>query len=189
MPLERATEIPTIDVVLVTFIPNDGTQQEYGFDTASQISVAVQTDVVDAVRLVIKGQLKAQKLETSTITGNQITLTDNVFTPEVVLMLQGGTITYDTLDPTKIIGYTPPVAGSTDKGMVFTLNAYSAQYDASGQIVQYERIEYPNCQGTPVSINSQDNVFRAPEYVINSAPTRGQAPYDITYIDTLPTLP
>lgn len=189
MPLERATEIPTIDVVLVTFTPNDGTSQEYGIDTASQIGVAIQTDVVDATRLVIKGKLKAQKLEVTTITGNQITLTDNVFTPEIVLMLQGGTITYDTVIPTKIVGYTPPVAGSGDKGLVFTLNAYSAQYDASGQIVQYEKIEYPNCQGTPVTINSQDNVFRAPEYVINSAPTQGQAPYDITYIDTLPVLP
>ena len=89
---------------------------------------------------------------------------------------------------TKIVGYTPPVAGSADKGEVFKLNAYSAQYDASGQIVQYEKITYPNCQGVPVAFGSEDGVFRAPEYTINSAPKTGEAPYEINYVAALPVL-
>ena len=138
--------------------------------------------------MVVKGILRAQKPKTSTITGNEITLTDNVFNPELVLILQGGTIKYDRETTTKIIGYTPPVAGSADKGKVFKLNAYSAQYDASGQIVQYEKITYPNCQGVPVAFGSEDGVFRAPEYTINSAPKTGEAPYDISYVAALPEL-
>lgn len=178
-------EIATIDCNLVTIETEDG---EFGFDTASNIAVEVQLDEVEAVRLVIKGMLKAQKPAVTTITGNQITLTDNVFNPELVLVLQGGEIIYDDEDPTKIIGYNPPVAGSKDKGEVFKLNAYTAQYDASGQIVQYEKISYPNCKGTPVAFNSEDGVFRAPEYVINSAPNQGEPPYKITYVDELPEL-
>lgn len=178
--------IPTIDVSLVTIEPTSGT--EFGFDTASQISVEPQINEEDSVQLVIKGILRAQKLGQSTLTGNQITLTDNVFNPELVLVLQGGTITYDSTDPNKIISYAPPVAGSADKGEVFTTNAYTAQYDASGQIVNYEKIAYPNCQGTPVAFSSEDGAFRAPEYVINSAPKDGEAPYTISYVDTLPVL-
>ena len=47
-------------------------------------------------------------------------------------------------------------------------------------------ITYPNCQGTPFGINSEDNVFRLPEYTIYSAPKTGQAPYNMSYVDTLP---
>ena len=143
----------------------------------------------EAVKLIVKGILRAQKPGTKTLTGNEITLTDNVFNPELVKILQGGTITYDTTDTKKVVSYTPPVAGSTtDKGEIFKLNCYSAQYDASGQIVQYEKITYPNCQGSPVAFGSEDGVFRAPEYVINSAPKQGEAPYAITYVASLPTL-
>lgn len=188
-------EIATIDVSLVT-IEVDG--NEFGFDTASSIEVEPQINEEDAITLVVKGILRAQKPAVSTITGNQITLTDNVFNPELVQVLQGGKIKYwtsaehttegDTDAGFGISSYTPPVAGSADKGKVFKLNAYSANYDASGQIVQYEKITYPNCQGTPVALNSEDGAFRAPEYTINSAPKSNEAPYVITYVDELPEL-
>lgn len=194
-PKKSKAEIATIDVSLVT-IEVDGT--EFGFDTASSIEVEPQINEEDAITLVVKGILRAQKPAVSTITGNQITLTDNVFNPELVQVLQGGTIKYwtsaehttegDTDAGFGISSYTPPVAGSADKGKVFKLNAYSANYDASGQIVQYEKITYPNCQGTPVALSSEDGAFRAPEYTINSAPKSNEAPYVITYVDELPTL-
>lgn len=178
-------EIATIDCCLVTIETADG---EFGFDTASKIAVEPQLEEQEAVKLVVKGILRAQKPKQVTITGHEITLTDNVFIPELVLILQGGTVKYDPENPEKIIGYTPPVAGSTDKGEVFKLNAYSAQYNAAGQIVQYEKIQYPNCTGAPVAFGSEDGVFRAPEYVITSAPDTGEAPYDIDYVEALPTL-
>lgn len=188
-------EIATIDVSLVT-IEVDG--NEFGFDTASSIEVEPQINEEDAITLVVKGILRAQKPAVSTITGNQITLTDNVFNPELVQVLQGGKIKYWTSEEHTTEGdadagfgissYTPPVAGSADKGKVFKLNAYSANYDASGQIVQYEKITYPNCQGTPVALSSEDGTFRAPEYTINSAPKSNEAPYVITYVDELPEL-
>lgn len=178
-------EIATIDCCLVTIETSDG---EFGFDTSNKIEVEPQIEEEDAVKLVVKGILRAQKPKTSTVTGNEITLSDNVFNPELVLVLQGGEILYDTVDAKKIIGYNPPAAGSSDKGEVFKLNAYSAQYDASGQIVQYEKITYPNCQGQPVAFGSEDGAFRAPEYTITSAPKTGERPYEIRYVDALPTL-
>ena len=178
-------EIPTIDCCLVTIETVDG---EFGFETANKIEVEPQIEETDAIKLIIKGKLKAQKPKETTITGNEITLTDNVFNPELVMVLQGGTINYDNVETTKIIGYTPPVAGSADKGKVFKLNAYSAQYDAAGLIVNYEKITYPNCQGVPVAFGSEDGVFRAPEYTINSSPKTGEAPYVISYVDALPAL-
>lgn len=185
MPKKSKAEIATIDCALITIETKDG---EFGFETASKIAVEPQIETTDAVKLIIKGKLKAQKPEQSTITGNKIILTDNVFNPELVLVLQGGVIKYDAENPKKITGYTPPVSGSNDKGEVFKLNAYSAQYDAAGLIVNYEKITYPNCQGIPVAFGAEDGVFRSSEYTVNSAPKTGEAPYDINYVDALPEL-
>lgn len=184
-PKKSKAEIATIDVCLVT-IEVEGA--EFGFDTSNKIDVQPQVEEQDAVKLVIKGVLKAQKPKTSTITGHEITLTDNVFNPQLVETMQGGTATYDSEGTGALTGYTPPVAGSKETGKVFKLNAYSAQYDASGQIVNYEKITYPNCKGQPVAFSSEDGVFRAPEYTIISAPNNGEAPYAITYVETLPVL-
>ena len=178
-------EIATIDCCLVTIETEDG---EFGFDTSNKVAVEPQIEEEEAVKLVVKGILRAQKPSTKTLTGNKITLSDNVFNPELVLVLQGGTIKYDSENQDKIIGYTPPVAGSSDKGEVFKLNCYSAQYDAAGTIAQYEKITYPNCKGSPVAFGSEDGVFRAPEYSIDSAPKTGEAPYEISYVSTLPVL-
>lgn len=179
-------EIATIDTNLITIELKDG--REFGFDTANKLEVEPQIEEEDAVKLVVKGILRAQKPKTSTITGHELTLTDNVFNPELVLVLQGGEIVYDPENPDEIVGYNPPVAGSGDKGEVFTLNAYTAQYDASGQIVKYEKMSYPNCQGVPVAFGSEDGAFRAPEYTVNSAPRTGEPPYRLTYVKSLPIL-
>ena len=178
-------EVATIDCSLITIETSSG---EFGFYTANKIEVDPQIEEEDAVKLVVKGVLRAQKSKTSTITGHELTLTDNVFNPELVLILQGGEIVYDPENAEEIVGYNPPVAGSSDKGEVFKLNAYTAQYNASGQIVKYEKISYPNCQGIPVAFGSEDGAFRAPEYTINSAPNTGESPYNITYVKALPAL-
>ena len=182
----RMHEIPTIDCELITIKPA-GSSDEYALNTASKIQIDIQTETQDAVKLIIKGVLKAQKHKQVTVTGNQLTLTDNVFTPELVKMLQGGTITYDSTTGA-ITGYAPPVVGSDETLPIFELNAYSAQYNAAGTIVQYEKITYPNCQGNPISMSSEDNVFRVNEYVIDSAPNTGESPYTISYVSTLPTV-
>lgn len=179
-------EIATIDCNLITIELSDG--REFGFDTANKLAVEPQIEEEDAVKLVVKGILRAQKPKTSTITGHALTLTDNVFNPELVLVLQGGEIVYDPNNPDEIVGYNPPVAGSNDKGETFTTNAYTAQYDASGQIVKYEKMSYPNCKGVPVAFGSEDGAFRAPEYTINSAPKTGEPPYSLTYVKSLPML-
>ena len=194
---KQGHEIPTIDIVLFTVTPATS-GIEIGLQTASKLAVNPQTETQDAVKLVVKGALLAQKPAETTITGNTLVLTDNVFIPELVKILQGGTIKYWTTtdkttegDEDKGFGvsrYTPPVAGSREKGEVFVSKAYSAIYNAAGVVTGYECISYPNCQGIPVSFSSEDGVFRAPEYTINSAPDKGQAPYEITYLKELPTL-
>lgn len=179
MGVKKGKEIATIDVALVT-ISVDGEEDELGIQTSSKVAAEVQTETQDAVKLVVDGRLIAQKGQKVTITGVNLTLTDNTFNPELAMILQGGTIETDT--DGNITKYTPPVSGSDDKGKVFTTNLYSAIYDAAGLITGYERTAYPNCQGQPFALGAENNVFRVADYTITSAPKKGQPPYEISYI-------
>ena len=196
--IKRAEAIATIDVALLVITTEETTPRTFCLDTASKIGIESQLETKDAIKLIIKGALKAQKGKVVTLTGTTITLTDNVFTPELVQVLQGGTIKYwsdasHTEEQTTDAGfgissYTPPVAGVREENTFFTLKAYSAVYNAAAQITKYECVEYPHCYGDPVAFESEDDVFRAPEYTINSSPDTNEPPYKITYVDELPEI-
>lgn len=258
----KGNEVATIDVALVTVEDKDG--NIYGLQTSNKVDVNPVTETNDAIKLIVKGVLIAQKPQKVTVTGNTIVLTDNVFNAQLVQILQGGTIKYSkkytsasasiasgahyievgeddeieylsfnmasgvtgsveyndvtgvlevvtaegrqrkaytvsatepesgseisvtaAADETRIRSYTPPV-NQSESGDPFTLACYSAIYNAAGLIEGYEKIVYPNCQGVPISMSSEDDVFRAPEYTINSAPNTGEPPYKITYVPRLP---
>lgn len=185
MSVVKGNEVATIDVVLVTVQSYEAGADEIALDTSNKIDVTAATETEDAVKLIVKGRLIAQKPPVTTITGNTIVLTDNVFNDKLVKMLQGGTIKYNAITGA-FEGYTPPAAGSNDKGEVFKLNAYSAIYNAAGILTGYEKITYPNCQGTPIAFSSEDGTFRASDYTINSAPANGEPPYDMSIVDSLP---
>ena len=82
---KKAVGIPTIDVSLVVVrTGTEDTGMEIAVDTANKIGVEPQTETTDAVKLVKLGRSLAQKPAESTITGHQITLSDNVFIQELV---------------------------------------------------------------------------------------------------------
>lgn len=183
--MKKGTEVATIDCELVTIKPYTAGSEEIGVKTANKIEVTIGTETTDSVKLIVKKRLIAQKPQETTVTGNTIVLTDNVFNADLVKILQGGIIKYAE-DGTTYAGYTPPVAGSDDVGEVFELSAYSAIYGADALIKGYEKITYPNCQGVPIGLSSEDGVFRVIEYTIISAPAEGEPPYDMDIVQTLP---
>lgn len=185
---KRLEGIPTIDVALVVLrtFQDEGNTTEYAIDTATSVGVEPQIEETDAIRLIKDGRLLAQKPAKSTITGNQITLTDNVFIPEVAKIIQGGEVSQTEESLPK---YTPPASGSGETGEIFELDMYSAVYNTAGIITQYEKITYPNCQGQPFALSTEDDTFRAPEIVIDSMPATGEAPFTIEYVKALPVFP
>ncbi len=189
MAFKRGHEIAAIDVELITLVttpPNGGTPIELGLKTATQIDLDPQIETTDAIKLIIKGLLRAQKRERSTLTGNTITVHDNVFNPQLMQIIQGGEITYD--EDGEFLSYAPPIVGEDYSPVPFKLCIYTAVYDEAGIVSHYMRYDYPNCTGVPVAMSVQDDVFVAPEYTIISAPGSGERAYVMTKVQTLPEL-
>ena len=144
MALKKGNEVATIDVAMVTLKTLGASVRELALDTSNKVEVTPSTETTDAVKNIVKGKLIAQKPATTTLTGNAITLTDNVFNAELVQILQGGEIKYwadsahSTMGDTDlgygVARYTPPLVGSDDKGEIFELCLYSAIYNAAGVI-------------------------------------------------------
>ena len=173
-------QIPTIHTTLVVIETADG--RRYGFDTATQVSIEKREEVTDGIVLNPKAILRAQVLEQVTPTGHELTLTDNILSPELMQIFEGGVLQYSPTDPSKIIGYRSPVVGSSVAKEKFTLYVYSSIYDASGEISGYERATYLGCEGRGVVLDSEDGAFRVPEYTVISAPNVGQSTIIVDWI-------
>ena len=183
---KKGTEAAMIDCCMIVVTTEEDNPRSIAVTSDTAIAVEAQYDTREAVRLVIKDILKAQKPERRIPVGHTITLTDNLTILEMIEILQGGTITRG--EGGKITGYTPPPIGEKYMPVKFKLDVYTSQIDEGGNTVQYEKISYPGCQGSPVALGAEDNVFRVNTYTINSAPKNGEAPYTLEYVDELPTV-
>ena len=182
----KGTEMAVIDCCMIVLTTEDESKS-FGVTSSVKLGVEPQIETTNPVKLIIKGVLKAQKKGKNTITGHQLTLTDNLTILEILEFVQGGTLTRDP-ETHKITGYKPPVVGEEYTPTKFKLEAYAAQMDEGGNVIQYEKTTYPGCTGQPVGLSSEDDVFRVNEYTIDSAPGNGEAPYEISYVDELPVL-
>lgn len=186
MANKKVTKMALIDVEMVELVANNVEQDTYRWKTASNLDAELQISEGEAVELICNGQLIAQKRAKDVVTGSTLTVSDNVFAPEIVKFIQGGEFEVD--EHGNFVSYTAPVAGEEVKLDKFDFNIYTAQRDVAGDIVSYIKVGFPNCSGKPVNIKLENGAFFAPEYTIISAPSTGDAPYTITAVEELPTL-
>lgn len=182
--IRKPDEIATIDAAMIVLTPEDGEEDAIGITTNTEVATEVQTETTDANKLIIKGELKAQKKEKRTVTGIKITLTDNMTVLELAQVVQGGTILRD--ETGKITKYTPPIIGSKEEQKKYTVEVYSACMDSSGDVTGYEKIKYLHCTGEPFAYNAKDDEWRSAQYVLTSLPKKGEPPYDQEIVDALP---
>lgn len=182
--IRKPEEAATIDASLIV-LTSESTGDAIGITTNTEVATEIQTETTEANKLIIKGILKAQKKEKQTLTGIQLTLTDNMTVLELAKAVQGGEIVYD--ENGKVLRYTPPIVGEeAAESEKYTVDVYTAVMDSSGEVVKYEKTTYFHCTGQPFAYNAKDDEWRSAQYVLMSLPKKGEPPYDINYVDDLP---
>ena len=185
MASKRVEQLAFVDVLAVELIKHNVTQDTLRFKTSSAVDAELNVVEGEANQLIVNNVLIAQKKAVDTVTGATIKMKDNVFSPQVISLLQGGTFTVD--GDGNFTGYEAPKAGEEYTPETFDFAMYTAQRDQSGAIKQYAKILFPNCQGKVVQIALEENTFFAPEYSMVSTPNNGQSPYTITTMASLPS--
>lgn len=186
MANKKVTKMALIDVEMVEIVAHDLDQNTFRWQTASNLDAELNITEGEATELIVNGRLIAQKRAKDVLTGATLTVTDNVFAPEIVEFIQGGEFVKDENGEFK--SYIAPLAGDEIKPVKFDFNVYTAQRDVAGDIVSYIKVSFGNCTGKPVNIKLENGAFFAPEYTIVSAPSAGEAPYIIEAVEELPTL-
>ena len=184
--IRRPEEVATIDASLIVLTRENGDGDAFGITTNTEVATEVQTETTDANKLIIKGVLKAQKKEKQTLTGIQITLTDNMTVLDLARAVQGGKILRD--EQGKIIKYVPPIVGEEEEQEKYTVEVYTACMDSSGEILKYEKTTYKHCTGQPFAYNAKDDEWRSAQYVLLCLPKQGEPPYELDYVDELPEI-
>ncbi len=182
--MENVIQKALTGVALVVLTDKNG--KNYSFSTATKANAKVLIEAGKKSELIIKGVLKAQKKFDSTIKGVDVEFRDNMFLPEVVALLQGGTVVKD--ENGKFLSYTPVVAGAAPNLDSFAVDIYTEETDTSGEVLGYVKLSLPNGKGEPVELGFEDDKFFSAKYVIKTYPATGMPPYIIETVDELPVV-
>lgn len=177
---------PIVNVVRVEAKVTEGENTTtYVWETASKISSTLSINEGQETVLRYKDTIAATNRTEDIAYGIELGLTDNVLQPEVLALIDGGTITTDSTSK-KVTKYTAPIVGKPVVRKKFDLSIYSEEKDVDNNPVGYAKFTYLNCKGKPVNYNLEDGVFMAPEMTIISRPPSGSSPYEIEFLDELP---
>lgn len=161
------------------------------FDTGSEAVYSATVSEGTETILRSKNRIVATDRTEDIQYGSDITLKDLVMQPEVLSIVDGGTLATTSTGEgstlvTTITGYTPPVVGVPVNRTKFTTKIYAEEKDIDGEVTGYSVFSFPGCKGKPVSFTFKDGEFMAPEYTMFSRPKKGNAPYAIDFVTELP---
>lgn len=184
MAVEKLTSIPLTDVSMAEIITTTGAKT-YQFETASEVGTEEVVSEGEEQTLKIKGKIWANKKAEDTTLGYDLTLKNNVFIPEVVKVLNGGTITTAS-EGGAFQKYEAPAMGEKVVKEKFSLSFYSEEVAPDGPTGRYAKITFPSCMGAKCPISMKDGEYFASEIIIKSRPANGERPYTIEMVESLP---
>lgn len=180
------TQLPLTDVKKTQIITKESSPRTFTFDTADEVNTKEIVQEGKDRPLQIKDRIVANVPAENVLLGYDLDFKDNVFCPELLHVMQGGTLTYDTEDPTKFISYEPPAIGTSVTKIKFDVITYSAEVDTDGETGRYVKMTWHNGRGNSVPISLKDGEYYANTYTINCRPAQGQTPYKMEIVDALP---
>lgn len=176
-----AEQFALCDVVMTQIKVSGGTT--HSFATADEISCEPVIEEGESKNLTIKNKLIASKQTPDMVLGHDITCKDNVFTPELLADIQGGTVSKQTERFSK---YTAPNVGAMPTTKVFDFIAYVEIVGDDGATGEYLKYTFSNCKGSFISPNFKDGEYYANEYTIKSRPALNTSLYTVDLVTELP---
>ncbi|MFL0197274.1 Ig-like domain-containing protein [Clostridium sp. WILCCON 0269] len=173
-----STESMPIANIALGEIINENTGESFTFDTAEKCEAKPDLSKGKEDVLRVKNRIIAINRTEDICIGYNIKLTDNTFSPEVMALVDGGTVTST--------GYEGAEVGKAVNKVPYTLNLYTEQKDYDSSTSKYVKFSFKHNKGTPVEFKFEDGKFYVPEFESTSRPKKGEKPVYIEYVDTLP---
>ncbi|CAM3004777.1 hypothetical protein HAHI6034_10875 [Hathewaya histolytica] len=152
--------------------------------------IGLEPEINEGEKKVLRDATKilAQAKEEDLLEGMGLKLSTVKFPAEVIPMIQGGTLRYDSSEPKKIVGYdAPTMAEGVKNKKYFRLKAYVENYEGD-DVANYVVFTFWKCKGKPVKIDLKKDFF-APEFEIRATENTKikKSVYSFDYVKTLPS--
>jgi hypothetical protein len=182
--------LPIANIKRAVITTEETTPVVYSFETASVAEVEPDISEGEESILRVKNTILATNKTEDIVIGYSITITDNVFNPELFALVDGGVVTYQTPEDetSGFDSYSAPVAGVLVNRQLFTLDVYSENKDQSGETIGYIKFSFKHCKGKPLSYSITDGEFQVPEMAIQSRPANGESPATYAAVTELPEI-
>ena len=168
------------DFVMTQIKVNGG--DTHSFATADEIACEPVIEEGETKSLTIKNKLVASKQTPDMVLGHDITCKDNVFTPNLLADIQGGTVS----EGGTFKKYTAPNVGAMPNTKSFDFIVYVEVVGDDGATGEYLKYTFPNCKGSFISPNFKDGEYYANEYTIKSRPALNTSLYTVDLVNELP---
>jgi len=175
-----------VNIVKAQIVTEEETPVTFEFETANDASVDPEVDEGEEQILRVKNKIIATNKTEDIAYGYELVLTDNTLIPEVLAIVDGGSLRFDEVETEQVLGYDGPVSGLTVSRTLFTLNLFTEEKDADGDTLQYAKLSFMHCKGKPVSWALKDGEFFVPEFTITARPKTGEKAITVDFMDTLP---
>ena len=166
-------------------IIDEESQTVYSFNTASEASIKPYVSEGEEKIHRVKNTILATLRYEDILLGYEIKLVNNTFCPELLSLIDGGTVTYD--DEEKFASYTSPVveakASTTRKNLTVCL--YTEELDCDGETMGYFKFTFRHAKGKPVEYTIKDGEFIVPELTLRSRAKTGESCVSVDSLKTL----
>lgn len=155
----------------------------YEFSTASEASIkpfaSEGTEKIHRVKNTILGTIRYEDI----LLGYEIKLVNNTFCPELLALVDGGTVTSDEDGAFK--SYSSPVVGQVTERKSLTVNLYTQEVDCDGEAVEYIKFTFKHAKGKPVEYTIKDGEFFVPELTLRSRAKTGESSAEVAAVKTV----
>lgn len=183
MAVEQLNEKPIVNIVRTEIVTEEEAPKTFRFDSADEATYSPVISQGKENVLRVKNQILAIDKTEDIQYGSDINLKQVTFVPEILAIIDGGTLTKQS---EKVTGYNPPVIGTAVNRTPFTLKIYTEEKDADGDTLSYLCFSFKGCKGKPASFTFKDGEFITPQYTASSRVKKGQKPYELTFMEQLP---
>lgn len=180
-------QLPLTDVEMVQVVTKESQPRIFTFDTSDEVTTEEIVEEGKDRPLQIKNKIVANVPAEDLVLGYDLKFKDNVMCPELLHVMQGGTLTYET-EGGAFKSYEPPAIGTTRNKVALDVITYTAEVSTDGKTGRYLKITWSNGKGSSVPISLKDGEYYSNEYTVKCRPAKGQAPYKMEVVDELPSL-
>lgn len=173
--------------VLANIVRAEITEEESGdkyvFTTSSEASIkpftSEGTEKIHRVKNTILGTIRYEDI----LLGYEIKLVNNTFCPELLALVDGGTVTADEDGTFK--SYASPVVGQVTERKNLTVSLYTQEVDCDGGTVEYIKFTFKHAKGKPVEYSIKDGEFFVPELTLRSRAKTGESSAEVAVLKSL----